>query len=119
MTSKRAKGLYACGLSAALAVIDGKWKTGLLCYLELGPHRPAELRRRLPGLSEKVLTQALREMETDGLVHREVHDVLPPKTVYSLTPFGLELAEALAPLTDWGDRRLGRLTTSWQSADPA
>ncbi|MGW1958279.1 winged helix-turn-helix transcriptional regulator [Streptomyces sp. NPDC001920] len=101
-----------CGVTAAIAVIDGKWKTSLLWRLEDGPHRPAELRRRLPGLSEKVLTQALREMEADGLVHREVYDVLPLKTVYSLTDFGRELAEALGPLSDWGHRRLERLTES-------
>lgn len=104
-----------CGVTAAIAVIDGKWKTSLLWLLEYGPHRPAELRRRLPGLSEKVLTQALREMETDGLVHREVYDVLPLKTVYSLTGFGRDLAEALGPLSDWGHRRLERLTEA-QSA---
>ncbi|GAB7109333.1 winged helix-turn-helix transcriptional regulator [Streptomyces phaeofaciens] len=112
MTRKRAKDPNVCGVTAAIAVIDGKWKTSLLWLLESGPHRPAALRRLLPGLSEKVLTQALREMEEDGLVHREVHDVLPPKTVYSLTPFGLELAEALAPLSDWGHRRLDRMTAS-------
>ncbi|MFI1421882.1 winged helix-turn-helix transcriptional regulator [Streptomyces sp. NPDC020731] len=99
-----------CGVTAAIAVIEGKWKTTLLWLLESGPHRPAELRRQVSGLTEKVLTQALREMEADGLVHREVHDVLPPKTVYSLTAFGRELAEALAPLSDWGHRRLERLT---------
>ncbi|MFE5816826.1 winged helix-turn-helix transcriptional regulator [Streptomyces sp. NPDC056479] len=99
-----------CGVTAAITVIDGKWKTSLLWLLESGPHRPAELRRLLPGLSEKVLTQALREMETDGLVDREVYDVLPLKTVYSLTGFGRDLAEALGPLSDWGHRRLERLT---------
>ncbi|WP_128432220.1 winged helix-turn-helix transcriptional regulator [Streptomyces cyaneus] len=104
-----------CGVTAAIAVIDGKWKTSLLWLLESGPLRPAELRRRLPGLSEKVLTQALREMETDGLVHREVYDVLPLKTVYSLTGFGRDLAEALGPLSDWGHRRLERLAET-QSA---
>ena len=70
-----------CGVTAAIAVIEGKWKTTLLWLLESGPHRPAAL-------------------------HREVYDVLPPKTVYSLTAFGRELAEALAPLSDWGHRRL-------------
>ncbi|TXS41181.1 transcriptional regulator [Streptomyces sp. uw30] len=99
-----------CGVTAAIAVVDGKWKTVLLWLLESGPHRPAELRRRLPGLSEKVLTQVLREMETDGLVHREVYDELPLKTVYSLTDFGRDLAEALGPLAAWGHRRLERLT---------
>ncbi|WP_242676006.1 winged helix-turn-helix transcriptional regulator [Streptosporangium minutum] len=56
-----------------------------------------------------MLTQTLREMEGDGLVHREVHDVRPLKTVYSLTVFGRELSEALAPLSDWGHRRLEKL----------
>ncbi|CAM5740902.1 putative HTH-type transcriptional regulator YdeP [Streptomyces afghaniensis 772] len=107
--TRRRQDPNVCGVTAAIAVIDGKWKTTLLWLLESGPHRPAELRRRLPGLTEKVLTEAMREMETDGLVRREVYDVLPPKTVYSLTPFGRELAEALAPLSDWGHRRLEKL----------
>ncbi|WP_037678797.1 helix-turn-helix domain-containing protein [Streptomyces griseus] len=117
MSRERAKDLNVCGVTAAIAVIDGKWKTSLLWLLESGPHRPGELRRRLPGLSEKVLTQALREMEEDGLVHREVHDVLPLKTVYSLTGFGRDLSEAIAPLSDWGHRRLDRLAES-TSASP-
>ncbi|KOV65464.1 winged helix-turn-helix transcriptional regulator [Streptomyces sp. MMG1121] len=109
MTRSRAQDPNVCGVTAAIAVIDGKWKTSLLWLLESGPHRPAALRRRLPGLSEKVLTQALREMEEDGLVHREVHDVVPPKTVYSLTGFGRDLSEALGPVADWGHRRLDQL----------
>ncbi|WP_320782934.1 helix-turn-helix domain-containing protein [Streptomyces sp. CRN 30] len=116
MTRSRAVDPDVCGVTAAIAVIDGKWKTALLWLLESGPHRPGELRRQLPGLSEKVLTQALREMETDGLVHREVHDVLPLKTVYSLTAFGRELSEALAPLSDWGHRRLDALRGSGSGA---
>ncbi|MFF4715393.1 winged helix-turn-helix transcriptional regulator [Streptomyces eurythermus] len=112
MTRSRAQDPNVCGVTAAIAVIDGKWKTSLLWLLESGPHRPAELRRRLVGLSEKVLTQALREMERDGLVHREVHDVLPPKTVYSLTAFGRDLAKALDPLAEWGHRRLDLLRAS-------
>ncbi|NGO75297.1 helix-turn-helix transcriptional regulator [Streptomyces sp. YC504] len=109
MTRSRAQDPNVCGVTAAIAVIDGKWKTPLLWLLESGPQRPGALRRQLPGLSEKVLTQALREMEADGLVHREVHDVLPLRTEYSLTPFGQDLSDALAPLSDWGHRRLDRL----------
>ncbi|MEU9704680.1 helix-turn-helix domain-containing protein [Streptomyces sp. NPDC047981] len=109
MTRGRAQDTEVCGVTAAIAVIDGKWKTTLLWQLESGPRRPGELRRLLPGLSEKVLTQALREMETDGLVHRRVYDTLPLKTEYSLTAFGAELATALAPLSDWGHRRLEML----------
>ncbi|MFJ4905212.1 winged helix-turn-helix transcriptional regulator [Streptomyces sp. NPDC093249] len=110
MSRARAQETNMCGVSAAIVVIEGKWKTHLLWLLESGPHRPGELRRKLPEISEKVLTQALREMEEDGLVHREVYDVLPPKTVYSLTGFGLELSVALGPLADWGHRRIDRLT---------
>ncbi|MEU8033793.1 helix-turn-helix domain-containing protein [Streptomyces sp. NPDC049099] len=109
MTRSRAQDPNVCGVTAAIAVIDGKWKTSLLWLLESGPHRPGELRRRLPGLSEKVLTQALREMEEDGLVHREVYDVLPPKTVYTLTGFGRDLSEALGPVSEWGHRHVERL----------
>ncbi|MCO5970692.1 helix-turn-helix transcriptional regulator [Actinoallomurus sp. WRP6H-15] len=112
MTRSRARDTNVCGVTAAIAVIDGKWKTILLWLLESRPYRPGELRRRLPGLTEKVLTQTLREMEADGLVHREVHDERPLKTVYSLTPFGRDLSEALAPLSDWGHRRLERLAGS-------
>ncbi|MFC4560967.1 winged helix-turn-helix transcriptional regulator [Nocardiopsis mangrovi] len=60
-------------MTAAVAVIDGKWKTLVLWLLEERPYRPGELRRRVPGLTEKVLTQTLREMGDDGLVRREVH----------------------------------------------
>ncbi|UGQ13276.1 helix-turn-helix transcriptional regulator [Yinghuangia sp. ASG 101] len=109
MTRSRAQDPNVCGVTAAIAVIDGKWKTALLWLLESGPQRPGELRRRVPGLSEKVLTQALREMEADGLVRREVFDVLPLRTEYSLTAFGRDLSVALAPLSDWGHRRLDKL----------
>ncbi|MFF5970455.1 winged helix-turn-helix transcriptional regulator [Streptomyces sp. NPDC012769] len=112
MARMRTRETNVCGVTAAVAVIDGKWKTLLLWLLESGPHRPGELRRKVPEISEKVLTQALREMEEDGLVHREVYDVLPPKTVYSLTDEGRELSEALAPLSDWGHRRLDRLVAA-------
>ncbi|MFI8370160.1 winged helix-turn-helix transcriptional regulator [Streptomyces sp. NPDC085466] len=99
-----------CGVAAAISVVDGKWKPTLLWMLESGPHRPGELRRKVSGISEKVLTQALREMADDGLVHRETHDVLPPKTVYSLTETGLALSLLLAPLSDWGHAHLDRQT---------
>ncbi|MFE5793401.1 winged helix-turn-helix transcriptional regulator [Streptomyces sp. NPDC056503] len=105
-----------CGVAAAVSVIDGKWKTTLLWLLESGPHRPGALRRKVPGISEKVLTQALREMEEDGLVHRETHDVVPPKTVYSLTEQGLALSLVLAPLSDWGHGHLDRLAEARRAA---
>ncbi|MCF2528954.1 winged helix-turn-helix transcriptional regulator [Yinghuangia soli] len=112
MTRSRAQDTEVCGVTAAIAVIDGKWKTVLLWHLEQGPRRPGELRRSLPGLTEKVLTQALREMEDDGIVHRRVHEDVRLRTEYSLTPFGRDLADALAPLSEWGHRRLDFLAES-------
>lgn len=102
-------GPYICGIDAALDVVSGKWK-GLVLW-ELHSHgirRFAELRRALPGVSEKMLTQHLREMETDGLIHRKVFAEVPPKVEYSLTEEGSSLNEALQPLGDWGRVRLRR-----------
>ncbi|MEV7239567.1 helix-turn-helix domain-containing protein [Streptomyces sp. NPDC051020] len=102
-------GPYICGIDAALDVVSGKWK-GLILW-ELHAHRIrrfAELRRGLPGVSEKMLTQHLREMEEDGLVHREVYAEVPPRVEYSLTEHGRTLNQALGPLGAWGVERMRR-----------
>lgn len=102
-------GPYICGIDAALDVVSGKWKGLILWELQAhGVRRFAELRRGLPGVSEKMLTQHLREMEQDGLVHREVYPQVPPKVEYSLTESGIALNAALAPLGEWGRDRLCR-----------
>lgn len=102
-------GPYICGIDAALDVVSGKWKGLVLWELHAhGTRRFAELRRGLPGVSEKMLTQHLRQMEQDGLVHREVYAEVPPKVEYSLTEAGISLNEALRPLGEWGRERLRR-----------
>lgn len=79
---------------------------------EAGDHQPArgdrfgELRRELPGVTEKVLAAQLRELELDGIVHREAHDEVPPRVEYSLTPLGVSLNEALSPLGAWGRKNI-------------
>ncbi|MBB5117872.1 hypothetical protein AF335_10340 [Streptomyces eurocidicus] len=103
---------YTCGLDAAIDVIDGKWKVLILWALGEGEgeaRRFGETRRLLPGVSEKVLAQQLRELEADGIVHREVYDVVPPKVEYSLTERGHALNAALAPLGAWGKERIAML----------
>ncbi|WP_433545907.1 winged helix-turn-helix transcriptional regulator [Streptomyces sp. CA-294286] len=101
---------YQCGLDAAIDVVDGKWKVLILWALHERPRRFGETRRELPGISEKVLTEQLRELEADLVVHREVYaDTAVPRVEYSLTEFGQELNEALAPLGAWGQRRLLKL----------
>ncbi|MCP3143591.1 winged helix-turn-helix transcriptional regulator [Pyxidicoccus xibeiensis] len=91
-----------CGLHAALTVIGGKWKPAILCELHLRPARFGELKRRVLGISEKVLFEQLRELEADGVVGRAVFDVVPPKVEYSLTPTGAALSHAVHALVEWG-----------------
>ncbi|AFR09428.1 MULTISPECIES: winged helix-turn-helix transcriptional regulator [Nocardiopsis] len=109
MTRAPRRGPYVCGLDAAMDVVSGKWKVLILWELEHhGIRRFAELRRGLTGVSEKMLTQHLREMEQDGLIHREVHPEVPPRVEYSLTEHGIALNRALEPLGFWGRDRLRR-----------
>ena len=105
----RAGKTYACGLDAAVDIVGGKWKPLILWALHERPHRFGELRRELDGISEKVLVQQVRELERDGVVAREVHDQVPPKVVYSLTPLGESLNHALLPLGDWGEAHMAHI----------
>jgi DNA-binding HxlR family transcriptional regulator len=100
---------YGCGLEAALAVIGGKWKPIVLWRLTPGPRRFGELRRLVTGISEKILIQQLREMESDGIVARKDFREIPPRVEYSLTGFGVSLSEALRPLCDWGREHMSRI----------
>ncbi|CAL9580652.1 putative HTH-type transcriptional regulator YybR [Streptomyces sp. enrichment culture] len=102
MTIGRRAGSYVCGVDAAMDVIGGKWKVLILWELSLRPYRFGELRRALPGVTEKVLAAHLRELEADGIVHREEYAQVPPRVEYSLTPRGVALNEALEPLGAWG-----------------
>ena len=106
------RGPYVCGIDAAMDVVSGKWKS--LILWELHHHqtrRFGELRRGLPGVSEKMLGQQLREMEEDGLVSRAVFAEVPPRVEYALTEQGVSLNAALGPLGAWGKARLGRLAS--------
>lgn len=93
----------------ALKVIAGRWKPLILYHLFGGPKRLSELNRLLPGLSQKVLIQQLREMESHGLVHREVHRQVPPRVDYSATPLGRSLEPVLLALCAWGRRHAAEL----------
>ncbi|NGO12061.1 helix-turn-helix transcriptional regulator [Streptomyces sp. HC44] len=100
---------YTCGFDAAIAVMGGKWKGLILFSLGEGPLRFGELRRAVPGISERMLILQLRELEASGLVHREVFHQVPPKVEYSLTEFGHSLNAALAPLGEWGEEHMERI----------
>jgi DNA-binding HxlR family transcriptional regulator len=100
--------LYRCGLEAALDIIGGKWKVLILWHLEES-QRFGELRRKVSGVSEKMLIQQLRELESAGVVARKDFQEVPPKVEYSLTPFGRSLKAALTPLCDWGKKHMKRI----------
>ncbi|MFF5128774.1 winged helix-turn-helix transcriptional regulator [Streptomyces syringium] len=120
MATSARRGPYFCGIDAAMDVVAGKWKSLILWELhEHGTRRFAELRRGLPGVSEKMLIQHLREMEADGLVHREVYREVPPKVEYSLTEHGVSLNAALASLGEWGSERMRRIGAEKVSVNDA
>ncbi|MFE7000342.1 winged helix-turn-helix transcriptional regulator [Streptomyces griseus] len=101
---------YTCGFDAAIGAMGGKWKGLFLFWLgEEECLRFGELRRTVAGISERMLTLHLRELEASGLVHREVHEQVPPKVEYSLTDFGRSLVTALTPLGEWGGEHLEHL----------
>lgn len=99
----------SCGLGPAFQIIGGKWKAELLWLVRAEPRRFGELKRLVPGISEKMLTQQLRDMETDGLVDRKVFPEVPPRVEYSATELGASLDDALGPLADWGKTRGRRI----------
>ncbi|MFE3378093.1 winged helix-turn-helix transcriptional regulator [Streptomyces anulatus] len=104
----RRPGAFVCGIDAAMDVIGGKWKVLILWALNERTCRFGELRRAVTGVTEKVLSSHLKELEDDGIVHREVYAEVPPRVEYSLTPLGLSLNAALEPLGLWGREHIYR-----------
>jgi len=91
-----------CPVEATLDLIGGKYKALILWHLSDGILRFSELRSRIPKATPKMLTQQLRELEAQELVHREVYPVIPPKVEYSLTATGKSLMPILVAMRDWG-----------------
>ena len=92
----------ACPVEFTLDVIGGKWKGVLLYHLMDSTKRFNEFRRICPGITQRMLTLQLRELEEDGVVHREVYHQVPPKVEYSLTEFGRSLIPIIKLMRDWG-----------------
>jgi DNA-binding HxlR family transcriptional regulator len=102
---------YQCPVEATLEVIGGKWKPIILWQLKAEKMRFSGLQQSMQGISPKMLTKQLRELEEDGLVLREVHPEIPPKVEYSLTDFGKTVLPVLDALCHWGNEYLGRECT--------
>lgn len=92
-----------CPVETALDVLAGKWKILILWYLRAETKRFNELQKLLPRITQKMLVQKLRELEKDGIIHREVYPVVPPKVEYSLTTYGESLKPILKSLYLWGE----------------
>ncbi|MDF2927135.1 MAG: ArsR family transcriptional regulator [Paenibacillaceae bacterium] len=91
-----------CPVESTLDIIGGKWKVVLLYHLIDGEKRFNELRRVCPSITQRMLTLQLRELEQDGIVHREVYQQVPPKVEYSLTPLGRSLEPIIIQIREWG-----------------
>jgi DNA-binding HxlR family transcriptional regulator len=108
---------YSCSLEVIVAVLGGKWKPGILFNLLDNPMRFTELRRRL-GVSEKVLTQQLRELAGHGVVARSATRDVPPQVTYSLTTYGRTLRPILERMGRWGETHLARLRKEHATPSP-
>ncbi len=97
---------------AALQVLDGKWTLAILWQVRDGSQRYGDLRRAIPAISDKVLTQHLRELERDGMVEREVRDTKPPQVSYCFSVYGRTLIPLIQSLCAWGEQHVRRQSRS-------
>lgn len=96
---------YYCNVELSLLVIGGKWKSIIIYHLgEDGTLRFSQLKKIMPNITQKMLTQQLRELEADGMVHREVYPQVPPKVEYSLTELGRSVMPIIHTLCAWGKK---------------
>ncbi|WP_046004141.1 winged helix-turn-helix transcriptional regulator [Pseudoalteromonas rubra] len=97
--------LGGCPMTSVMNVIGGKWKVIILFHLRDNTLRFGELKKRIPKITQKMLTQQLRELEADGLVSREVYAEVPPRVEYTSTSLSDELRPILDMLCEWGQRQ--------------
>jgi DNA-binding HxlR family transcriptional regulator len=107
---KIVNGEYNCEKELTLSIISGKWKVVILWHLGVeGTHRYSDLQRLFPKISHKILTNQLKELVEDGIVHREVYPEVPPKVEYSMTALGKTLLPIVEMMYDWGKSRIAEI----------
>ena len=94
--------LPACPVATTVGLIENKWKLLIIRNLLVGTQRFSELKRTIPGISQKVLTDNLRSMEADGIIERKVYAEVPPKVEYSLSPLGDSMRPIIKAMETWG-----------------
>lgn len=107
----------SCEVRDVLDRVGDKWSLLLIELLDHDTRRFTELRREIDGISQRMLTRTLRQLERDGLVTRTVHAVVPPRVDYALTPLGHTLFEAIQPLVAWSRRNRGTVATAREAFD--
>lgn len=112
MIEQLEKKIYNIGVEATLDVIGGKWKTVILCHLRLGAKRSGELKRLIPNISQKMLTQQLRELEEANVIIRHDYAEVPLRVEYYLSDYGETLSEILNKLCLWGERHVDIVNSS-------
>ena len=108
-----------CPSQGILSLIGSKWSMLILCALRAGPKRTGELKRRLQGVSAKMLTQTLRELERHGIVEREDFGEVPPRVEYRLSNLGRSLASLVIEIENWVTTNYSRMTGSARRYDAA
>ena len=92
----------SCPVTATMSIIGGKWKPIILWILHDEVRRFGEIKKNIPAITQKMLTQQLRELEHDKIINRKVYPEVPPKVEYSLTDYGLTIMPILQSMADWG-----------------
>ncbi|MFB5092054.1 winged helix-turn-helix transcriptional regulator [Bacillus cereus] len=103
---------YSCPVEAMVEVIGGKWKVVILYHLLDGKKRFNELKRLKPNITQRMLTLQLRELEADGIIHREVYREVPPKVEYSLTDLGESLRPVILLMMEWATHNMEKVLES-------
>lgn len=110
-------GVAACAVLEVLNRVSGKWSIGVLLEAIDGPVRFTELERALPGISRRMLTLTLRNLERDGLLVRTVYPTVPPRVEYTITDMARELCDTLLELREWARRHQGAIAVAQNAYD--
>ncbi|MCX3061079.1 winged helix-turn-helix transcriptional regulator [Streptomyces beihaiensis] len=117
VSEKKSSSEKLCPQRLVLEHLTSRWGVLAMLALDERSYRFGELRRRIGGVSEKMLTQTLQTLERDGFVHRDAKPVIPPRVDYSLTALGREAAERVRELAEWTERRMDQVAEARRAYD--
>jgi len=107
MAEKKSVEIHECPVTYTMSKIGGKWKPIIMYLISKGGNRFGILQRGINGISKQMLTKQLRELEKDGILHREIYAEIPPRVEYSVTALGETLMPIIGSMREWGEERLG------------